>query len=229
VDDPVLAYYFPPNHFNCRTTAIKLRNGIPSENYNLPEIPEAFRNNVGANGEIFTNQNTYIANTPKEVFAYSEKHAERWFKFYELQRNKEFTDVAFNMDNLGVKATHTEHNFNKQTGKFEKEVRDLFFGNGDEIILGNESSRIPGKKPDGTLNGASFDISSIIGDGKNTIKRALNHSREKSADIAILYFPDKTNFSPERLATGIRMYRGQSNYEFKQIIYIVDGEIRYYK
>lgn len=68
VDDPVLAYYFPPNHFNCRTTARKLRSGVPSENYQLPDIPEAFKNNTGKSGLIFTDENRYIANTPKEVF-----------------------------------------------------------------------------------------------------------------------------------------------------------------
>jgi SPP1 gp7 family putative phage head morphogenesis protein len=229
VDDPMLLIYFPPNHFNCRTTVRKLRNGVPTKNVNYPDIPEAFKNNVGANGEIFTNENAYIANTPKEVLAYSEKHAERWFKFYELQKDKDFTDVAFNMDNLAVKATHKEHNFNKHTGKYEKEVQDLFFNNGYEIILESESSKIPGKKFDGTLNGDSFDISSILGDGKNTIKNALNHSKSKRADIAILHFPDASKFSIIRLETGIKMYKGQSDFEFKQIIYIVNGKIYFVK
>lgn len=89
VEDPRLAYYFPPNHFNCRTTVRKLRNGVPTENVELPEIPEAFMNNVGmcpkgyeelslsaedkkppkreACGEIFTNENAYIKNTDEEV------------------------------------------------------------------------------------------------------------------------------------------------------------------
>lgn len=229
VDDPMLLIYFPPNHFNCRTTVRKLRNGVPTQNVNYPDIPEAFKNNVGANGEIFTNDNAYIANTPKEVFAYSEKHAERWFKFYDLQKNKEFTDVAFNMDNLGVKATHIEHNFNKHTGKYEKEVQDLFYNNGDEIILTSESSKIEGKKVDGLLNGETFDISSILGEGKNNIKNALNHSKSKRAEIAVLHFPDAKLFSLQRLETGVKMFKGQSDYEFKTIIYIVEGKIYYYK
>ncbi len=88
VDSPVLAYYFPPNHFNCRTRVRKLRNGVPSKNYTLPDIPTEFKNNAGmcppaykkllSNdkdkkpirkecGEIFTEENRYIKNTPKEV------------------------------------------------------------------------------------------------------------------------------------------------------------------
>lgn len=73
VDDPVLAFYFPPNHFNCRTAAIKLREGVPSDNYLLPDIPEAFQNNVGVTGEIFTEKNKYIENTPAEAFKEFEK------------------------------------------------------------------------------------------------------------------------------------------------------------
>lgn len=229
VDDPMLLIYFPPNHFNCRTTVRKLRNGIPTKNISYPDIPEAFKNNVGVNGEIFTNENTYIANTPKGVLNYGDKHAERWYKYYELQKDKAYTDVTFDMDNLAVKATHREHNFNKHTGKYEREVQDLFFKNGDEIILGNESSSIPGKKPDGTLNGNTFDISSILGDGKNTIKNALNHSKSKKADIAVLHFPNIELFSLMRLETGIRMFRGQTDYEFNQIIYIVEGKIYYFQ
>lgn len=46
VDDPILAYYFPPNHLNCRTIVKSLRYGVPSKNYTLPEIPEEFRSLV---------------------------------------------------------------------------------------------------------------------------------------------------------------------------------------
>ena len=134
VDDPMLLIYWPPNHFNCRTTIRRLRNGEPTENVNFPDIPEAFKNNVAINGEIFTSDNTYIANTPKEILAYSEKHGERWFRFYDLQKNKEYKDVTFDMDTPGVKATHIHHNFDKKTGKYEKEVQDLFFKKGMRLF-----------------------------------------------------------------------------------------------
>lgn len=93
VEDPRLAYYFPPNHFNCRTTVRKLRNGVPTENVELPEIPEAFMNNVGmcpngyeelslsaggkkppkreSCGEIFTKGNSYFEKTAEELLKYT--------------------------------------------------------------------------------------------------------------------------------------------------------------
>lgn len=71
VDDPMLLYYFPPNHFNCRTTVRRLRRGKPTEKYNLPDIPDAFKNNVGISLKVFTDENPYIKNTPFDVLQQS--------------------------------------------------------------------------------------------------------------------------------------------------------------
>lgn len=65
--DPMLQYFFPPNHFNCRTTVRKLRNATPTKHYTQPQIPEAFKNNPAITGKIFTEKNTFIANTPKNI------------------------------------------------------------------------------------------------------------------------------------------------------------------
>ncbi|AQX50628.1 hypothetical protein CMU11_12705 [Elizabethkingia anophelis] len=226
VDDKRLIYFFPPNHFNCRTTIRKLRTGIPTEDVELPEIPEAFQNNVAVSGEIFTDKNAYIENTPKKVLSISEEFAKRWQNYEKLLKDKNYQEVHFGKSG-GMKATHIGHNFNKNTGKYEKEVQELFYEKGDEIILTNERSDIPGKKVDGLLNGKTFDISTIIGTGKNTIKRALNHSKDKKAQIAILYFPNKEMFNLAWLQNSIKMYNGQTSYRFEQIIYVVNGQIVY--
>ena len=131
-------------------------------------------------------------------------------------------------ENGGLKATHILHNQNPKTIKVEQKVQDLFFKNGDKFTLENESSEIEGKKIDGFLNEFTHDISAINGSGKNTIKRAMNHAREKKADVTILYFPESSEFSMERLEQGFKMYNGQTEYRFKKIIYIVDDIINYY-
>ncbi len=69
VDDPKLAYYFPPNHFNCRTTVKKLRSGRVTQEISWPIIPEAFQNNPGETGLIFTDKNAYIENTPEKLLS----------------------------------------------------------------------------------------------------------------------------------------------------------------
>ena len=93
------------------------------------------------------------------------------------------------------------------------------------FTLENESSSIPGKKIDGFINDYSHDISVIFGNGDNTIKRALNHSREKKAQVAILYFNNKKDFDLEWLERGINKYNGQTKYRFKKIIYIIEDKI----
>lgn len=73
VDDPMLLLFFPPNHFNCRTTVKKLRRGVPTANWTRPEIPEAFKNNPAITGKVFTDKNAYIENTSEEVFEKASK------------------------------------------------------------------------------------------------------------------------------------------------------------
>ncbi len=96
VDDPMLVYYFPPNHFNCRTTLRKLRYGVPTKKYQLPKIPEAFKNNPATSGKIFTDDNRYIANTPIRLLKYNrrrlhkekEKELKKWFGDTYISKSK---------------------------------------------------------------------------------------------------------------------------------------------
>lgn len=67
VDDPMLLMYFPPNHFNCRTIVKKLRRGVPTVNWTKPNIPDAFKKNPAIDGKVFSDQNSYIENTPRDV------------------------------------------------------------------------------------------------------------------------------------------------------------------
>lgn len=236
VDDPMLLIYFPPNHFNCRTTVRKLRNGKPTEKVVYPDIPEAFKNNVGVNGEIFTNDNSYIANTPKEVFAYSEKHAERWFKYYELQKDKNYEDVAFNMDNLGVKATHKDHSFRAKTARHEKEARDILFEHGEEIIMLSEKAAEGVKTPDATLNGRITDIKTVLGDngvlGKNNIINKIREGNKQGSEIIVLQFPKESvhfyaGIDMQLQIASAKKLLKQNNQEIvtKEIWVMVDREI----
>ena len=133
-----------------------------------------------------------------------------------------------------MKATHRLHSFDPNRGHYEKEVRDILFNNGDRIVLEKElveagQKHIEGiKQIDGYFYDYSCDISTILGTGKNTIKRAFNHSKDKKAEVAILYFPNKEDFSLDRIKEGVKKYEGQTNYRFKKIVYIVDKEVKYY-
>lgn len=239
VDDPMLMYYFPPNHFNCRTTVIRLRRATPTAKYDLPKIPDAFKNNPAVSGRVFTDKHRYFLNVPDEVRLFGKALKEqtefiekRRAEFEKLLANKDYLDVAFDEKTGGLKATHRLHNFDKVTGKYEKEAQNILFGQGHSIILEKELADkgeriIDGVKHiDGTLDSIPMDISTIKGTGNDTIKRALKHSIEKKAKIAILYYTENT-FNLERLHVGIRKFNGLKIGKFERIIYIVEDKVHY--
>lgn len=234
VDDPMLALYFPLNHWGCRTTVKQLRFGKPTENVKWPSIPEAFQNNPGQNGNIFTDKNNYIANTPKDVLNISKMYAERQQKFEELLKNPDYFDVEFG-DMLGLKATHKEHNFDKITGKYEKEIQDIFFKKGDEFIFEAEpGNQDKVKYNDGTLNGKLIEIATAETATDNNIRNALKHCASKGkTEIAIIYFPND-NFELENFYKALNKYNGLKDdanqyLKFKRIICISNGKIIYNK
>lgn len=248
-NDPFWNTHTPPLDWGCRCD-IEQTDEDPTEIPGGFQTKIEFENNSGKTGTIFGGSAYEERLTVSEVKE-AEKNAKKWSKKAEMstgkdktpynsplykKRKKEFEkykndenyqDVELN-ENGGLKATHILHNQNPKTINVEQKVQNLFFKNGDKFTLENESSEIAGKKIDGFLNEFTHDVSAINGSGKNTIKRAMNHAREKKADITILYFPEASEFSMDRLEESLRMYNGQTDYRFKKIIYIVDDIINYY-
>ena len=122
VDDPMLLTYFPPNHFNCRTTVTKLRRGTPTKNYALPEIHKSFKNNVGISLKIFTEDNSYIKNAPGPVINLATSLYEK-NKFLERYKNYDFEETK--SDGKGVLEIFTTGSQSKK--EFAKNKRALSF------------------------------------------------------------------------------------------------------
>ncbi|HLW61882.1 MAG TPA: minor capsid protein [Flavobacterium sp.] len=118
VDDPMLAYFFPPNHFNCRTTVKKLRRGVITDKYELPDIPEAFRNNVGVTGEIFTKENRYIANMPEDVIKDFEKQQRK-------EKDKELLNWASSHIKRGSCTTFNSNNLKSEVRVSKSNIESL--------------------------------------------------------------------------------------------------------
>jgi len=97
------------------------------------------------------------------------------------------------------------------------------------VILAKEPGLYRKKDLEGLLNGVDFEIKSVEGDAKNTLKRCFYEGYKKGAKHLVLYFPFENIFSIDKLNRGYRMFRGKNNYEYKSIWYIVNEVIYVFK
>ena len=207
-----------------------------SSNY-VAEVPNNYKQWVADNKDRFKNWKTkpYFIEANKTSADNTNKIQERLKDFQQLLKNPNYTDVKFNKETGGLKASHRLHSFDPNKGHYEKEARDILFNNGHKIILEKElpdkgEKVIDGMKHiDGYLNNSPCDISTILGNGKNTIKKALQHSEIKEAKTAILYFPNENSYSKERMSKGLEMFKAYSNHIFENIVIIADNEVILYK
>lgn len=75
VDDPFWSMYYPPNHYNCRSTVRQIKDGgiTPEEGIVAPDIPEIFKVNLGQRGLAFPEDHAYFEEIPEEVMRESRK------------------------------------------------------------------------------------------------------------------------------------------------------------
>ncbi|MFK8283489.1 phage minor head protein [Capnocytophaga canis] len=193
VDDPMLKYYFPPNHFNCRTTVRQLRKGTPTENYAVPDIPEAFKNNVGMTGKIFTQKNRYIANTPKPVLILS------MFLKRENERNQRYKGVEFEAHKIG-KGVVEIYKHETLKDKQRKQTGSEFTKNKEALTLlakQGEKYRMLPIVEDGQTNPDAFNLKTEkyvdvkvteSSNGKNVIQSALKEANRQGVKEVVIQF-----------------------------------------
>lgn len=61
--------FYPPNHFNCRSTVRQLANVVETPEHKIPSavIPDMFQTNLGKQGLIFPEDHPYFIGLPIEV------------------------------------------------------------------------------------------------------------------------------------------------------------------
>lgn len=156
----------------------------------------------------------------KENFEKSLKSTENYKTYEKLKKSKDYTDVAFDLESGGMKATHKNHKFDKKRGFYEKEVQNLFYKKGDKFIL--ESELGFDKQIEGFLNNEAVEIKTILGSSSRTIRKRLKEAIAKNAEIVILYYPN--NFSQKRLSEALDSKHFKS--EIKVIVVNKDETIR---
>lgn len=64
VDHPFWRRFYPPNHYNCRSTVRQLRSGVVTTKIPSADIPELFQTNVGTSQLVFPPAHPYHVNKP---------------------------------------------------------------------------------------------------------------------------------------------------------------------
>jgi SPP1 gp7 family putative phage head morphogenesis protein len=75
VDDPFWDEFYPPNHWNCRSTVLQLDEGEVSSKAEIDKAKEhadedmqdVFKMNVGKDGYVFSPEHPYFTNAPKDL------------------------------------------------------------------------------------------------------------------------------------------------------------------
>ncbi|MCH5222395.1 MAG: hypothetical protein J1F05_08765, partial [Muribaculaceae bacterium] len=168
-----------------------------------------------------------------EERAFIEKWPQRKDDLLRVRNNPDYYGVEFNIENGGLKATHQQHNFDKDKGQYEKDVQDIAYKNGNSIILEKEySNELYKRFTEGMWNGELFELATRETATDNNILRGLLHCCDKKqTEVAVLYFP-KGGFSLEKIQRAIRRYKGYSKVgkkivDFKRIICLTKEEIVY--
>jgi len=143
---------------------------------------------------------------------------------------RNYYDVKFDPKTGGLQATHRDHQFDKNRGKYERAAADVLYKYGMKVVLESEQAAKGIKTPDGLLNDIVFDIKSVEGDGKNNIKNKFNEAHGQSARTVVLFFTDEKYFSVDRITEGYKMYKGVvKNDTIKSIFYILNGKVHRFK
>lgn len=208
VDDPFWDMYYPPNHFNCRSTVRQLREGevTANEDIQYPEsVPDNFKFNVGKQGRVFPTDHPYYTDMPAHLVNNATLYmpeSEQYITKYkadegtELQVNRQ-ADIIAGPDyknlltvgkvlaNLGI-----EVDILPEIHAAEEDLRN-------ELLPGVKD----GKNPDITING---DYAEVKTPGepitKEKIQRLIANAARQANNVLILLTEDYDHAQLEQIA-----------------------------
>ena len=145
-----------------------------------------------------------------------------------LLKDDNYTDVRFNPINGALSAIHKDHFFDPTIGRFgiprgdyERISVDVLFEYGNCVVLESEKKGFGIKTPDGMLNGIIFDIKGIEGSSQRLIKDAISKASGQGAEIAILYFQNKSIYNIGMVMDGFEKYLNNSHSKRVKTVYCI--------
>lgn len=233
VDDPMLKYYFPPNHFNCRTTVRQLRKGVPTESYAVPDIPDAFKNNPGITGKVFTQKNSYIANTPNDVLVLAPS------LYKENERSKRYEGIDFEAHKVG-KGVVEIYKHETLKDKQRKQRGNEFAKNKNALTIlaerGEKYRMLPivdddGANPDAinlkTLKYADIKVAESS-NGKNIVQSAFKEASGQGEDLIIRLLNSPNSYRDMYLGLITTLKAGRAKDVKKVIVIFPNNAVKHY-
>lgn len=151
-------------------------------------------------------------------------------EYERYQQDPDYTDVEYNPQNGGLKATHVDHNFDKNTGNSEKVVQQIGFEHGHRVILERERHDLQNvKNTEGTWDGMKMEIASATTGSHNNLVHAISHCASKpNVEVAVVHIPIGTPIgkmeSAVRGFAGLEKSNPQQWHKFTEIIFIIEED-----
>lgn len=149
-------------------------------------------------------------------------------EYLEYLNNPNYTDVEYNPQTGGLKATHLKHNFDRKTGESERIAQRIGFNNGHKVILGIERHDIKNvKNTEGSWDGKKMEIATATTGTANNLIHAISHCGSKpDVRIAVIHIP--VGVPTGNMETAVRRFDGlkKSNpkqwHKFDEILFVIE-------
>ena len=157
---------------------------------------------------------------------------ENYQEYLRLLNDTNYYDVSFDETSGGVSAIHKEHCFDKQMGPFgcrrgqyELDVAKILQRNGGIVILESEFPKGKGVKAfDAMINGVAAEIKTIEQNGRWSIRTKIHSAIKKGAELLVLYYPDISMYSEDKIREGWRINLVANQQETLKQILVVQKE-----
>lgn len=229
VDDAFWMQFYPPNHYNCRSTVKQLRKGevTPDDQIVRPNIPGIFKVNLGERGLAFPEDHAYFDGMPPELMKEARKHFPYNMQFDLLDLSDDAPGIVrqhFMVDTLASDYQRIL-NIALEKAKKDKQMIDILPELNPNKWNAMRPTILPdsktGKSPDLRINKVLWEEEGVYVLGKNTISNAIKDGARQANNIIISllvedYPGDEYLFNKAKGAFNVRRYLDVIEFRHKE-------------